>query len=350
MILVRFRHWIFFAFVLFAISGNPSVPNAQTLNGLTVCARQSVEAQLGWALVAEQQGFYTTENLHVQWRLDNVKSPLEALQGKECDLAIARLGEFILTLNEALLENKNAHLVHIAQIYPTNALRLMGLPGLLRKLDEYKHITLASCDEEKNEIDIIMRALLAIAWDYEDDDEITCGYGGEDPVAALLTGNVDLIGGTLYDEAYRVAAAQGTSVDELDMFNPGVLKRLNFDIPEEAIIAREDFLADAKKKELAVRFVRASLKGLALAKDPSTVVGAVLDKNKAANRAHQEYAAQVIAKMIGAFPEGRLGWLTPEQYENALRFFKKFGPVHAERAEFQGALRWDIWEAATGVH
>lgn len=335
---------------MLSISGSPSQPNAQTLHDLTVCARQSVEAQLGWALLAEQQGFYTTENLRVQWRINHAKAPLEALQDKECDLAIARLGEFILTLNEALLEAKNAHLVHIAQIYPTNALRLMGLPGLLRKLDEYKHITLTSCDEEKNEIDIIMRALLAIAWDYEDDDELTCGNGTEDPVAALLTGNVDLIGGMLYDEAYRVAAARGTSVNELDMFNPGVLKRLNFDIPEEAIIAREDFLADAKKKDLAVRFVRASLKGLALAKDPGAVVGAVLEKNKVADRAHQEYAAQVIAKMIGAFPEGRLGRLTPEQYESALRFFKKFGPVQAELAAFQSALRSDIWEAATSVH
>jgi NitT/TauT family transport system substrate-binding protein len=162
----------------------------------------------------------------------------------------------------------------------------------------------------------------------------------------LLQKRVDAAAATTYNE-YKQVLDAGVKPEDLVVidFNAEGTAML-----EDGIFVKADWLKAVKNKEIAARFVRASLRGWELCRDrPTECVETVLGESPRLGREHQTWMMAEINKLIWGPPVPRapLGKMDPEAFQRTAEIALRFGVIR--KPVDPAAYTHEIWEQARKV-
>src|SRR5947209_7922971 len=116
---------------------------------------------------------------------------------------------------------------------------------------------------------------------------------------------------------------------------------------EDGVFVKADYLKAAKNRDVAARFVRASLKGWEFCRDkPAECVDIVLKESPALGRPHQTWMMAEINKLIWGPPRPTtpLGKMDPAAFKRTANIALKFGVI--KKPANASAYTHEIWELA----
>ena len=116
---------------------------------------------------------------------------------------------------------------------------------------------------------------------------------------------------------------------------------------EDGVFVREDWLRDDRSRQIATRFLRASLRGWAACRrSPADCVEIVLREDPALDRAHQAWMMAEVIKLIWGPPAPRvpLGRMDPAAFARTADIAVRFGVIR--KAADPSAYTHAIWELA----
>ena len=117
---------------------------------------------------------------------------------------------------------------------------------------------------------------------------------------------------------------------------------------EDGIFAKQEWLADAKNKEIAARFLKASLKGWEYCRDNAgECVDIVLKQSPTLPKEHQTWMMTEVNKLIWGPPNPTtpFGKMDPAAFKRTADIALKFGVI--KKPADEGAFTHEIWEMAT---
>jgi NitT/TauT family transport system substrate-binding protein len=159
----------------------------------------------------------------------------------------------------------------------------------------------------------------------------------------LLQKKVDAAAAMTYNE-YKQVLDAGVKADDLVVID---FNKEGTAMLEDGVFAKADWIADAKNKDVAARFLRASLKGWALCKDkPAECVEIVLKESPMLGRDHQTWMMAEINKLVWGppAPTSPLGKMDPAAFKQTAEIALKFGVIKKPAGD--GAYTHEIWELA----
>jgi len=159
----------------------------------------------------------------------------------------------------------------------------------------------------------------------------------------LLQKKVDAAAAMTYNE-YKQVLDAGVKPDDLVVID---FNREGTAMLEDGIFAKADWLKDAKNKQVAARFLRASLKGWEFCRDNAgECVEIVLKESPVLGRPHQAWMMAEINKLIWGppAPKAPLGKMDPEAFKQTADIALRFGVI--KKAADAGAYTHEIWELA----
>jgi len=116
---------------------------------------------------------------------------------------------------------------------------------------------------------------------------------------------------------------------------------------EDGVFVKADYLKAAKNRDVAARFVRASLKGWEFCRDkPAECVDIVLKESPVLGRRHQTWMMAEINKLIWGPPRPTtpLGKMDPAAFKRTADIALKFGVI--KKPANASAYTHEIWELA----
>lgn len=164
-------------------------------------------------------------------------------------------------------------------------------------------------------------------------------------VALFLAGEVAATAAMSYDEVWHILQA-GLAADDLAILD---FNREGTAVLEDGIVVNEGWLQEPAHKDLAVRFLRATLKGWEYCRaHPAECVELVLKENPRLDRAHQTWMMAEVNKLVWGGPGAAAlpGRLDPVAFHRTARILLKFGALR--RPPDAGAYTHEIWRLATG--
>ncbi len=159
----------------------------------------------------------------------------------------------------------------------------------------------------------------------------------------LLDRKVDAAAATTYNEYHTVLDA-GVKPEDLVVidFNQEGTAML-----QDGVFAASEWLRDPQNKQIAARFLRASLKGWEFCrKAPGECVDLLLQEDPALSRAHQTRMLAEVNKLIWGPPAPRtpLGKMDPDAFKRTADIALKFGVI--TKPADGGAYTDEVWEMA----
>jgi NitT/TauT family transport system substrate-binding protein len=310
--------------------------------GGPAAAAERVRLQLKWVpqaqfagyYAAQAKGFYAAEGLDVtlvSGGPDLVPEQVVAAGG----------AEFGLTWLSALLvaREQGLPLVNIAQVFAYSGLRQVALKDSgITGVPDLRGRKVAVWDGHEF-------PLLATLEKYRIDRHRDLTLVSQPLGMQLLLGRtVDAAAAMTYNE-YKQLLDAGIRPDELIVidFNAEGTAML-----EDGIFARADWLDQPAHRELAARFLRASLEGWRVCRDrASECVDLVLAQNPTLGRDHQAWMMREVNKLIWGppAPATPLGKMDPAAFDRTAAIALKFGVI--KRPADRRAFTDRIWELAT---
>ena len=291
------------------------------------------QAQFAGYFAAERQGYYKAENLTVQ-----------ILPGGP-DIVPQQVGsapdgpEFTLSWVPKVLEarEKGSDLVNIAQIFQRSG-------------------TLSVTWKKDNITDPCQLAGKKVGtWGFGNEFEVTAGLlkcgltpGLEnkgDPktqyqqvtqafdMVAFLNHEIDAAEAMIYNEYAQVL--ESTNPETGQLYSPDDLNVINWNdyrvsMLQDAIWARQSWLQQGNNKDIAVRFVRASLKGWMYCRDnPADCVQYTTDAGSQLGAGHQAWMMNEVNGLIWPSPLG-VGVMDPIQWSQTVKVAKQAGIIKSD--------------------
>ena len=283
------------------------------------------QAQFAGYFAAQDQGYYADENLTVEL-LDGGPTIIPQQVGSAPDGP-----EFTISWVPKVLEAREAggsDLVDIAQMFArSGTLSVMwadsGLSG--------------PCDLAGKKVGV---------WDFGNEFEVTagllkCGFAaGTDyekviqafDMVAFLNREIDAAEAMIYNEYAQVLEA--TNPDTGNLYQPEDLTVINWNsqrvaMLQDAIFARAAWLAEGNNRDVAVRFVRASIKGWIYCRDnPDKCVDIVLNAGTALGAGHQAWQMNEINALVWPNQYG-IGIVDPVFWQQTVRVARDAGIITA---------------------
>jgi len=302
----------------------------------------SVELQLQWVpqaqfagyLAAASLGYYEDENLTVTM-LDGGPTIIPQQVGSAPDGP-----EFTISWVPKVLEARESggsDLVDIAQIFSRS--------GTLSVLWADTGLS-DPCDLAGKKVGV---------WDFGNEFEVTagllrCGYtpgleNAGDPatqyqkviqafdMVAFLNREIDAAEAMIYNEYAQVLEATNPNTNEL--YQPDDMNVIDWNAQQvamlqDAIFARASWLAEGNNRDVAVRFVRASIRGWIYCRDNADeCVNIVLDAGTALGAGHQAWQMNEINALIWPNQYG-IGVLDPLEWRQSYAIAKQAGIITAD--------------------
>ena len=122
-------------------------------------------------------------------------------------------------------------------------------------------------------------------------------------------------------------------------------------MPEDGIFTRADWLADAKNKDIAARFLRASFKGWEYCRDNADACVDIVLKNDASGvmtKDAQKWQMVEINKLVWGDPvdpNAKIGYMEPELFKRGADTALQFGVI--KKPAEDAAYTHEIWDMAT---
>lgn len=278
----------------FAIAGALalSAVQAQAADKLTLQLKWVTQAQFAGYFVAKDKGLYEAEGLDVEIKPGGPNiAPEQIIAGGGADVIVDWMGAALAA------REKGVPLVNIAQPYKNAGLEIIcPADSPIKKIEDFKGHTVGVWFYG-NEV-----PFFALMNKYGIPTE-----GGAEGVKVLqqsfdvqplIQKQADCIHVMTYNELGQAYDA-GYTPDKLTVFS---YTEMGDNLLEDGLYVLEPTLKDAAFKDKLVRFVRASMKGWAYAKDnPEEAADIVLenDTTGAQTKDHQLYMIKEVAKLLG---------------------------------------------------
>ncbi|MEI7772149.1 MAG: ABC transporter substrate-binding protein [Chloroflexales bacterium] len=305
---------------------------------VTLQLKWVAQAQFAGYFAALEQGFYKAENLDVTIQNGGPDIvPEQVVASGQAQFGIDWMASLLAT------RETGAPLVNIAQVYTRAGMRALTWKSsnITSPADfKGKKVAVWFGGNEYN--------LLATLSKYKlnKDTDLTLVQQPFD-MNLFLNKEVDSAAAMTYNELYQVLSA-GHKIDELNIIDYNAEGTA---MPEDGIFVNGDWLKDAKNKDIAARFLRASFKGWAYCRDNvDACVGYVLkqDSGGVMTREAQKWQMDEVNKLIWGDPinkDTKIGFLTPELFTFAADTALKFGVI--KKAASEEAYTHEIWDLAT---
>ena len=164
----------------------------------------------------------------------------------------------------------------------------------------------------------------------------------------LLNKEVDAAAAMTYNELYQVLSA-GHTIDELNIID---YNKEGTAMPEDGIFVSADWLnKDAKNKDIAARFLRASFKGWEYCRDNVDACVDIVLKNDASGvmtKDAQKWQMVEVNKLVWGDPidkAAKIGYMEPDLFKRGAETALKFGVIKKPAEE--AAYTHEIWDMAT---
>ncbi|MCQ2003446.1 ABC transporter substrate-binding protein [Rhizobium sp. NRK18] len=269
-----------------------SALQAQAADKITLQLKWVTQAQFAGYFVAKDKGFYDEEGLDVEIKPGGPNiAPEQVIAGGGADVIVDWMGAALAA------REKGVPLVNIAQPYKDGGLEIVcPKDGPIKTVADFKGHTIGVWfyGNEVPFFALMNREGLKTG---EGADEVKVLQQSFD-VQPLIQKQADCIHVMTYNELGQAIDA-GYTLDKLTVFN---YAEMNANLLEDGLYVLGDKLEDPAFKANMVKFVRASMKGWAYAKDhPEEAADIVLDNDTtgAQTKEHQVYMMTEVAKLLG---------------------------------------------------
>lgn len=269
-----------------------SALQAQAADKITLQLKWVTQAQFAGYFVAKDKGFYEEEGLDVEIKPGGPNiAPEQVIAGGGADVIVDWMGAALAA------REKGVPLVNIAQPYKDGGLEIVcPKDGPIKSVADFKGHTIGVWfyGNEVPFFALMNREGLKTG---EGADEVKVLQQSFD-VQPLIQKQADCIHVMTYNELGQAIDA-GYTLDKLTVFN---YAEMNANLLEDGLYVLGDKLEDPAFKANMVKFVRASMKGWAYAKDhPEEAADIVLDNDTtgAQTKEHQVYMMTEVAKLLG---------------------------------------------------
>jgi len=319
-----------------AVSAPASAPaSASTAEPATVRLQLqwNPQAQFGGYFAADQQGYFAAENLTVQMVPGGADVIPQAV-GSQPDGP-----EFTIAWVPKVLQAREAgsDLVDIAQVFQRSG--TLSVSWKDNAIDE-------PCKFAGKKVGV---------WDFGNEFEVTAGAlacgltpgleNNGDPakqfqkviqpfdMTLLLSRQIDVAEAMIYNEYAQVLEAQNPETGQL--YKPEDLNVINWNdyrvaMLQDAVFARKAWLDTGTNRDIAVRFVRASLKGWIYCRDhPDDCVKYTTDAGSQLGAGHQAWMMNEVNALVWPSPLG-VGVLDPVFYGQTVRIAKNAGVIKTD--------------------
>lgn len=297
------------------------------------------QAQFAGYYAAQEQGYYAEENLEV-----------EIVPGGP-DVIPQQVGsaedgpEFTISWVPKVLEarEQGSDLVNIAQVFQRSGT-----------------LSVSWADSDITEPADFAGKKVGV-WDFGNEFEVTAAAraegleAGEDyekviqpfDMTLLLSREIDVAEAMIYNEYAQVLEA--TNPDTGELYQPEDLNVIDYNevgtaMLQDAIFARESWLAEEGNEDIAERFLRASFRGWMYCRDnPDDCVQYVTDAGSTLGAGHQAWMMNEINPLIWPSPDG-IGIMDQEQWQQTVDISVESGII--ADAPDDSAYRTDLAEAA----
>lgn len=317
-----------------------SAVGAQELTPIRLQLQWVAQSQFAGYYAAVANGYYEEEGLDVtilEGAVDIVPQQVVASGGAEFGIAWVPK---VLESREA-----GADLVNIAQIFQRS--------GTLEVSFVDKNITSVAD----------LRGMRVGTWGFGNEHELFAALRAEDidpdnaddvtiiqqpfDMSMLLNDELDAAEAMTYNEYAQVLEQVNPETGEL--YQPEDLNVINFNevgtaMLQDHIFTSEAWLAEEGNEEIAVKFIRASIKGWIFCRDNfEDCVDIVLDNGPTLGRGHMTWQLNEINKLIWPSPAG-IGIMDEDLWAQTVAVALEGEVITAEPTE--GAVRTDLAQAA----
>ena len=320
--------------VVLVVAGMARDGYSQTADPVRLQLKWLTQAQFAGYYAARAKGFYAAENLAV-----TIQPGGPAIVPEQ--VVAAGGAEFGIDWLPSLLavRDRGIALVNVAQVFAHSGMREIafkssGIRGAADLRGRKVAVWFAGNEFE----------LLATLQKYGIDRrrDVTLVPQPSD-MRLLLDKKVDAAAAMTYNEYYQVLDA-GVKPDDLIVidFNAEGTAML-----QDGIFAASEWLHEPKNKNIAARFVRASLRGWEFCRQSAReCVDVVLHESPALDREHQTRMLAEVTKLIWGPPARRtpVGKMDPEAFKRTADIAFKFGLI--TKPVDSGAYTDEIWEIA----
>ena len=322
-----------------ASDGGGNGGNGGDLDAVQLQLQWAPQAQFAGYFAAQEQGFYEDQGLAVEI-LDGGPDVIPQQVGSAADGP-----EFTISWVPKVLEARAADsdLVDIAQIFQRS--------GTLSVSWADSNIT-DPADFEGKKIGV---------WDFGNEFEVTAAASaagleeGTDyekviqpfDMTLLLTREIDVAEAMIYNEYAQVLEAENPDTGEL--YQPEDLNVIDYNkvgtaMLQDAIFAREAWLAEEGNADIATRFLRASFMGWMYCRDhPEDCVQYTTNAGSTLGAGHQAWMMNEVNPLIWPSKDG-IGIMDPDLWEQTVNISLDAGII--SEAPPASAYRTDLAEAA----
>jgi NitT/TauT family transport system substrate-binding protein len=298
------------------------------------------QAQFAGYYAAIDQGYYKAEGLDVQLQLG----------GPDIDpvrVVAADGAEFGTTWLPAMLAAREggADVVDISQVFQrSGTLEVSFKDKNITKPEDWKGKKVGSW-LGGNEPELFA-ALNKVNINPDDKSAVTIIKQDFD-MSGLLSGDLDAAQAMIYNEYAQVLEAKNPATGKLytaDDLNVVSLNEVGTGMLQDAIFARDSFLKKAGNEDIAVKFLKASLKGWIYCRDNSqSCVDIVLKAGSKLGASHQAWQMNEINGLIWPSPNG-IGALDKAAWDQTVTIATTYKVLKSKPTD--GAFRTDLNDKA----
>lgn len=279
------------------------------------------QSQFAGYYAAKDQGYYKDEGLDVTILVGGPDiAPQTVLASGGAELAES-------WLPKALAQSEQGgKLVDIAQVFQrSGTLEISWKDTNITKPDDWKGKKVASW-LLGNEPEVFA-AMRKVGIDPTNASDVTVVKQPFD-MSLLLNRQVDAAQAMIYNEYAQVLEAKDPKTGQL--YKPDDLNVIDFNqvgtaMLQDGIFARADWISDAKNKDIALRFLRASFKGWIYCRDNfDACVQIVLKNGPTLGKGHMTWMLNEINALIWPSPNG-IGIMDANLYKQTVDIALKYG-------------------------
>lgn len=292
-----------------------------------------VQSQFAGFYAAEDQGFYKEECLEVTIQPGGPDIfPQQVVAGRGAEFGVSWLPKVLVAREEG------ANIVNIAQHFNySGMLEITWKDSGLDTVSALKGKKVATW-LGGNELELYA-TLKKHGLDPEKDVEIV---SQPFDMNLFLDREVDAAAAMIYNE-YRQVLAAGHEAEELNVID---FNKEGTAMLQDGIFVLEDWLNEGNHKDVAARFVRASMQGWTFCRDnPDGCVDIVMKNGPTLDRDHMAWMMEHINGLIWPLPDDSkgIGHMVPRLFEQTVEVGKEAGLL---KQDHEQAYTHAVWEAA----